>query len=322
MDVNMPVMNGYEVCEQIKNHPEYQSLPVIFISALTESMDKVKAFSFGGVDYVTKPFQFEEVKARVDTHLRLHFLQRQLEEKTQTLAKSLEELRKLEALRDNLSQMLVHDLRSPLAGLDQGLSLVISNAQNVLDAVSCELLEGSQLVVKKLLTMITDLLDISRMESNKMPLFSHSGDLRDTIDEAIASLSVKQENRITWQRPQNPIMAFYDSNIVCRVIANLIANSMKYTVMGPILIGLAVEDQQATVSVTDTGPGIPLEFQNKIFDKFTQLEKGGESKKFSSGLGLAFCKLAIELQGGKIGVQSKPNQGSKFWFSLPVKSHS
>src|SRR3989339_730306 len=114
LDVNMPEMNGYEVCEQFKADAALREIPVLFISALGETMDKMKAFAVGGVDYVTKPFQFEEVDARVQTHLKLRRLQIEQERQNRQLRESYDQLKKLEELQDNLTHMIIHDMRSPL----------------------------------------------------------------------------------------------------------------------------------------------------------------------------------------------------------------
>ncbi len=117
LDISMPDPNGYEVCVQLKRQDRTRDIPVIFISALNETIDKVMAFGVGGVDYVTKPFQFEEVEARVACHLNLRRLQRDLTLRNNELWQSNEELRRLQELRDNLTHMIVHDLRSPLSGV-------------------------------------------------------------------------------------------------------------------------------------------------------------------------------------------------------------
>ena len=320
LDINMPLMSGYEVCECLKRQPEYQSIPVIFLSAMTEQVEIMKAFSYGAVDYVTKPFHFDEVKARVDAHLKIHFLQQQLEDKTLRLAQSLEELKKAEAIRETMTQMLVHDLRSPLAGIEQGLSLVISNAYGLLDAASTELLDGAQKVVKRLIGMVSDLLDVSRMEANKMPCCKVSGDLCQTVKAAVEGLSFVSKNRIKWILPETPTVLFYDTNIIGRVVANLFGNSLKYSPNGLITVCIDIKPDHVVVSVSDTGPGITEELQNRLFEKFSQLQSGNEFKRHSSGLGLAFCKLAVELHGGKIGVKSQPGEGRTFWFILPKES--
>ncbi len=124
LDINMPDLNGYEVCAQLKRDERMLDVPVIFISALNETIDKVMAFGVGGVDYITKPFQFEEVEARVAVHLKLRRTQMELEWRNAELKKTNEELRRLHELRDNLTNMIIHDLRSPLTGVVGAFELI------------------------------------------------------------------------------------------------------------------------------------------------------------------------------------------------------
>ena len=126
LDINMPELDGYEVCAQLKRDERTREVPVLFISALNETMDKVLAFGVGGLDYITKPFQFEEVDARVAAHLKLRRLQVELAARNHDLQQTNAELRRLQDLRDNLTQMIVHDLRSPLAGVFGTFELIAS----------------------------------------------------------------------------------------------------------------------------------------------------------------------------------------------------
>ena len=135
LDIMMPGMDGFEVCRQFKAREVLEDIPIIFISALSETMDKVKAFSVGGVDYVTKPFQSEEVEARIDTHLTLQRLRRELEARNRQLQEQYDQLHELEELRDNLVHMVIHDMRSPLMGLCGLLQLLQMQASDALDEI-------------------------------------------------------------------------------------------------------------------------------------------------------------------------------------------
>ncbi|MCE5217099.1 response regulator, partial [bacterium] len=141
LDIMMPEMNGYEVCERLKDNDDLRDIPVIFISALSDTSDKVKAFEVGGLDYVTKPFQFEEVRARVGAHLKLRRLQVEAAEHHRQLEQSYEQLRELEELRDSLMHMIVHDLRTPLTSIITGLETMETLGE--LDDLQQELLTVS-----------------------------------------------------------------------------------------------------------------------------------------------------------------------------------
>ncbi|MEI6149444.1 MAG: response regulator, partial [bacterium] len=158
LDINMPEMNGYEVCTILKADEALKEIPVLFISALDETMDKIKAFAVGGVDYITKPFQFEEVEARVKTHLKLRRLQLELERQNRQLRENYEQLKKLEDLRDNLTHMVVHDMRSPLMGITGHLELLEMDAENKFSGDDLKYLRNARRSGLVLVGMVTSLL--------------------------------------------------------------------------------------------------------------------------------------------------------------------
>ena len=309
LDINMPEMNGYEVCEILKADEKLKEVPVIFISALNETMDKVKAFSVGGVDYVTKPFQFEEVNARVKTHLEL---QRQKQE----LRDNYEKLRELESLRDSLVHMIVHDIRNSLTGVSGFIELA-SGDQNSTGSVK-EYLQRAMNSVQNLVEMISSLLDVSKMETGKMPLNLAECNLRDIAKDALEKIEhLKGTRRLFLNNPESSFIVKADPALLARVVQNLLGNALKFTPEnGEIRINIESDKGGVRFSVTDTGPGIPPEYHQKIFEKFGQVEIQADKHKYSTGLGLTFCKLVIETHGGIIDVDSEMGKGSTFWFVL------
>ena len=170
----------------------------------------------------------------------------------------------------------------------------------------------------KLLDMVTSLLDVSRLETGKMPLNRQAHDLAVATREVVDSLgpAVGQRHLSVESEPA-PVVAYGDKEIICRVITNLLGNALKFTPKdGQIRIAVSRKDSMARVAVTDTGSGIPAEYHAKIFEKFGQVDK--QARKHSTGLGLAFCKLAVEAHGGQIGIESAVGKGSTFWFTLPI----
>ncbi len=310
LDINMPEMNGYEVCRRLKADPKLREIPVLFISALSETADKVKAFAAGGVDYVIKPFQFAEVDARVQTHLELRRQKRALQE-------SYERLKELERLRDSLTHMIVHDMRSPLSAILGSLELL----KAVMPAQPPELarmLQTARASAAALTEMVTQLLDISRLEAGQMPLRKTECDLAKTIQEVINSLAPSAAGRRLRLSTPDPGTALCDADILRRIIGNLLNNAVKFSPKeGEITVSIAREEAAVRVAVKDNGYGVPPEYHQKIFEKFCQAES--KEKKLGTGLGLTFCKLAVEAHGGRIGLDSQVGQGSTFWFTLPVR---
>jgi two-component system, sensor histidine kinase and response regulator len=321
LDIMMPEMDGFEVCRRLKADETLKEIPVIFISALDDVDNKVKAFSQGGVDYVTKPFQEEEVLARVKIHLSLRRMQMDIEAQKQEIQNSYERLRELEDHRDKLVHMIVHDMRSPLTGILGNAQLLEMDLKGTGHDKLASNVEEILITGRILKAMISTLLDISRMESNEMPLERESCDLRNVISEALASLGgLVKETTIVYEPPSKAVTAFCDSEITRRIIENLTANAIKFTGKnGEVRIGLSQEESGAKVTVSDTGPGIPPEYHKRIFEKFGQVAARQEGKKYSTGLGLTFCKLAVDAQGGRIGVHSEVGKGSAFWFTIPYE---
>ncbi len=312
LDLNMPEMDGYEVCEQLKADATLADIPVIFVSALGETLDKVKGFQVGGVDYITKPFQLDEVKARVMAHLELR-RQRLL------LRASYEKLRESERLRDSLVHMIVHDLRSPLAAISAYLDLFGQEAKRKLGPETQEDIVNAMRATRNMVRMINGILDVSKMEAQMMKLDLRECDLAQVVGQSLEDLgSLVGTRRLTFESPNAPAVALADREIVARIVQNFLANALRFTPRdGEIRVGVAIEAEHLRIFVADTGPGVPAEFRHSIFDKFVQVDSSASQRGLSTGLGLAFCKLAAEAHGGHIGVDSELGQGSTFWFTLP-----
>ncbi len=319
LDINMPEMNGYEVCEHLKADDALKEIPVLFISALDETIDKIKAFAAGGVDYVTKPFQFQEVEARVQTHLKLRRLQIELEIQNRQLQENYDQLRKLEELRDNLTHMLVHDMRSPLTVIILALDIHIQQATAKLNEAEMEPVVKIARSVNRLVEMVNSLLDINRLESGEMPLYIEECDLTGLTSEVIQSLkNLKQNCQLEVSR-QDSVMVRCDRELIRRVLTNIGVNALKFVSKnGWVRVDIQNDDAVVKVLIIDNGLGIPREYHAKIFEKFGQIEARKQGRMYSTGLGLTFCKLAVEAHGGSIGVESEVGKGSTFWFTLPI----
>jgi signal transduction histidine kinase len=316
LDINMPELDGYEVCAQLKRDERTRDVPVLFISALNETIDKVLAFGVGGLDYITKPFQFEEVDARVAAHLKLRRLQLDLALRNRELQRSNEELRRLQELRDNLTQMIVHDLRSPLTGICGTYELLALETDKLPSAIQ-KMVELSRGSLDQILAMINSLLDVSKIEAGELQLHRCDCDLVDLTREAVDLLAGVRGNRQVLIEPESEsLFLSVDRDLISRVLQNLLGNALKFTKPGgEIRVHLARQNDSVRVSVIDNGPGIPPEYHQRIFEKFGQVES--TTSRTGTGLGLTFCRLVVEAHGGSIGVVSVVGKGSTFWFELP-----
>ena len=311
LDIAMPGMDGYEVCRQLRAMERSKDVPVIFLTALTDTADKIRAFDTGGVDYVTKPFQFEEVLARVRTHVALKRAQ-------SALTASYERLRAVEQLRDDLVHMVVHDMRSPLTVLQTSLDL-LKRAAGALNEDSRQDLQAARDAAHALTRMANDLLDVSRLEDGRMPIERAECDLTPIAHEVRSALRTLDLERPIDIESAGAVPVTCDVALVRRVLENLVSNGIRHTPAGSRLcISLARGDRRVRVAVHDEGYGVPPEARQKIFEKFGTVETRHDQSYHSTGLGLAFCKLAIEAHGGTIGVDPRVPAGSTFWFELPA----
>lgn len=311
MDVEMPELDGFETCERLRADERFRDIPVIFLSSLSSTDDKVKAFSSGGVDYVTKPFQPEEVIARVETHLRLRRVQKQI-------AEQYEALKKLEGMRDSLTHMIVHDLRSPLQGILMSMELLASEEMRGRVDVADTSTRGLR-SAQSLMQIINTLLDVNKLEAGEMRLERANGDLHDAVRSAFESMGTLVNGRtVNVERPDGAVAASFDHDVMVRVVTNLVANALKFTpAPGEVTVRISRTRGGPTVEVIDRGPGIPPEHQARVFEKFGQVGAAKNRKMPGTGLGLTFCKLALDAHGGRIGVESEVGKGSTFWISLP-----
>lgn len=312
LDIRMPGLNGYEMCRRFKADDKLQSIPVLFLSALTATEDIAAGFACGGVDYIAKPFREPEVLARVRTHIALS-------KSYLRLASQHEQLRTLERQRDTLVHMLVHDMRSPLQVILANLEMVVESGAKDLNATDLDSLYAAIHGTRLLTRMVSTTVDLSRMESGDIPLRRESVSVYGIFGSACAqALSPSSGRKITERIAYSCPRLLCDIEITVRIVANLLANALKYALgNSKIVFGAEPDPSGVRIWVRDQGPGIPAQFHKRIFDKFGIANQPLDSRPPSSGLGLAFCKLAVEAQGGNIGVESEPGKGSTFWFTLP-----
>ena len=312
LDVDMPDMSGFEVCQQLKSQPALRDIPVIFLTALNDQAEKVRAFDLGGADYITKPFQVDEVLARVRAHLALR--QAKVE-----LSQQYDRLRELERLRDDLVKMVVHDMRSPLTALTCHLRFLDEEAGAALGAEARDDLRIAMESSATLYRMTNDLLDVSRLEQNRMPLEIGSHDVAPIAQEVCAMLAPLDRTRTLRVECDGAQPVRCDATIVRRILENLVGNAIKHTPSGgTIRVSLAPSGAFLRLAVHDEGAGVPEEAHTRIFEKFGTADSTGSRRFHSAGLGLAFCKLAAEAHGGRIGLQNASPRGSVFWFDLPL----
>ena len=312
LDVMMKEMDGFELCSRIREQTGTHHLPIIMVTALANRESRLKGIRAGAVDYLTKPIDTRDLSLRV----RNHVYAKQLSDK---LRQSLRELNEFSKLRDNLTEMMVHDLRTPLMGLLNSLELLHMRSAEILSDKENKNVVRARHLVLTLIEMISSILDVSRFEARSMPLNVKQHDLKMIIQQAFDSLGeLTTSPKIEKILPDGNFPVQCDADILRRVIVNLLGNALKFTPrMGQIQLTLMQDESSCKVSIFNTGTYIPEESRVNIFGKFKQVDVRTSGHKYSTGLGLTFCKLALEAHNGSIGVNSELDVGSTFWFTLP-----
>ena len=324
LDVAMPAgdlgvddrSTGFEVCRRIKRDPRTARIPVIFVTALNDTGDRVKAIEAGGDDFLTKPHNRLVLGARVRSLLKLKAV-------TDALEDSYRKLRELEKVRADLMKMVVHDLKSPLASVVAAIEMVSDGDAGPVTELQRSLLGDAQSKTSDLLALIEDLLEVARVEETDLELELGTLEPKAFLEALVDdwALRLRQEKTIVEVSvaPDAPSVRA-DVQILRRVFGNLVQNALTHS-PHPVHLELRAKRGEGGVlfSVVDDGPGIPEEYQEVIFHKFRQVKAANLPRVRSSGLGLAFCKLAVEAHGGRVWVRSREGEGSVFYVALPLE---
>ena len=314
LDVMMPGMNGFEVCDRLKNQETTKGIPVLFITALDGVKDKIRAFKAGGVDYITKPFVSEEVLARVNVHLQNGRL-------LSSLKISNDYQKDLNELKNRFLGIAAHDIRSPLAGAMGIVQLLLIEELGKINADQREVLELVKSSGSQILNLISDLLDVSVIESGNLKLNFSETSLTTMIRDKVRlhQFAVKQKNiRITTQLSDAPNVTI-DPERFGQVLDNLLSNAAKFSPENShILVKMETDENNILISVVDSGPGISDEDREQLFGLYRRLTAKPTAGEKSSGLGLAISKKIMDAHQGDIIVTSPPGEGATFTIALPL----
>jgi len=324
LDVSMPAgdlgcddrSTGFEVCRRIKRNPRTARIPVVFVTALNDTSDRVKAIEAGGDDFLTKPHNRLVLGARVRSLLKLKAA-------TDALEDSFRKLRELEKVRDDLMKMIVHDLKTPLTAVLATLELLLDGDFGQLSDMQQQVIADAEGKAEDLLRLIEDLLEIAKIEEAALPLAVEPIAPAALLSEVVHEWGVRfqQEGATATVDVADDACIFEaDKALLKRVFANLVQNALTHSPHAVTMrLGARRDGAGLLFTVADNGPGIPPEYQEVIFRKFEQVRAPNAPRVRSSGLGLAFCRLVVEQHGGRIWVRSTEGEGSAFHIFLPLQ---
>ncbi|MGZ3333361.1 MAG: ATP-binding protein [Gemmatimonadaceae bacterium] len=322
LDVSMPAgdlgvddrSTGFEVCRRIKRDPRTARIPVIFVTALNDTSDRVRAIEAGGDDFLTKPHNRLVLGARVRSLLKLKAA-------TDALEDSLRKLRELERVRDDLMKMIVHDLKTPLTSVLATLEMLADGDFGEVSTPQKVAIGDVESKSEDLLALIDDILEVARIEEANITLtlapIAPGALLAELVHEWGHRFQQEQTTVFVSVADDAPIFTA-DKGLIKRVFSNLIQNAVTHSSRAVHLdLSARRAGHGVLFTVSDNGPGIPPEYHEVIFRKFGQVEMPRTPRTRSSGLGLTFCKLVVERHRGRIWVNSAEGKGSSFYIELP-----
>jgi two-component system, sensor histidine kinase and response regulator len=316
LDINMPEMTGYEVCEQLKQDERVADVPVIFISAMDDLRNVVKGFDVGGVDYITKPFKAKEVIARVNSQLQIYRAKKQIELMHE---RDRHQFRLIDQMRQRFIGSATHDLKNPLFIIGGYVDMLATNPPVANDPESMEFIEAIRRGIDKMQTLVFDMLDLLEAEKQQ-ELTIDVHDLAQIVQDNLRDVRVRADDKnISFAITADaPLWVSLDADKITRVLDNLVSNAIKYTPEnGHVRVDVRDAGDYVTIVVQDTGLGIPEEMLPMLFTPFERVNTAEHKAQEGTGLGLSIVKAIVEQHGGTIAVESTLGVGSSFIVTLP-----
>lgn len=315
LDINMPKMSGFEVIHEIKKHSQFRDIPVIFLTAMNDTDNIVKGFELGGNDYIIKPFNKEELMARIIHQLSLLAAKRIILKRTYELKQTI-------LARDKMYSVIAHDLRSPMASVKMIMNSIVHDLdKDKIDPGMYELLNLANKTTEDIFSLLDNLLKWTKFQIGKQVVFPQKTDLTSIIKsvvEVFDSIANIKGIKIEYKSDLESAHVFSDIDMIKSCVRNLISNALKFSYKGgAITVELKESDTDYIVSVSDNGCGISESDQAKLLDVGTHYTRYGTAQEEGSGLGLLLAVEFIKKNKGKLWFESLEGAGSTFFISLP-----
>ena len=322
LDVLMPDITGFEVCRQLKADEKLSSIPVIFLSALTETSNKIEGLEAGGVDYITKPFQKDETIARIKTHLLLNQLQKERDERIYQLKQNEIKLKDLNRQKDELVRIVSHDIQNPITGII-GLSGLLQKQKSIPQSEQLKMLSVIEQSGRKLLHLVEQILSAGKNHHPDDGATLNSTQIEDMLLRVIevnAPKAMLKQIDLSYTNNCTIEQARLDEVKIEITLNNLISNALKFTsTYGKVELIAANTEKELLIKVCDNGIGIPANLVDKLFISAEhRLQQVGTAGEIGTGLGLDVVQDYIDLHRGKIAVESTEHVGSIFKISIPL----
>ena len=323
LDSEMPVMDGLATLKALKSHERLKGIPVLFLSALVDKSQIVTALRSGADDYIAKPFPVDELFARINVHLKISAMQKEIVEQRDDLSVALGDLRKSNQLLLKIFGIIAHDLRGPIGNFATFLDLVLEKTDEISKEEAISALQSIKGSSRSVFDLLDNLLNWSRCQRGEIAFQFGLHEVRGMIAQGIEALTTTAANkRIELLCDVEPgIEAWCDRFAVTTVVRNLVSNAIKFTPRGG-RIRFEVSkrpDSMVEISVFDNGVGIKPEDMSRLFNAYEHFTTWGTDKERGTGLGLNLCHYFVTKNSGRIWVDSEAGKGTVFHFTLPTR---